>query len=529
VSFVAIVGVALAQTYIPLAPLPIGEGGATPTTWTLTSYLSGMIKLLVALGGALAVLMLVIAGTQYVAAGINPSAKSTAKEHMMNAFIGLTLVLTSYLILNSINPKLVAFNLLLPPVGGVVPKVKAPVVVPGGQVPAPTQNTSNKPSLSGGANPKIPPPAAAPAISPGSAGESPATPLGTTESTQNVLNARINQNNDLALLTGCFTNSVLAVCAKTDLDGDGKTTNADLQIFLQKGGLLDVNRNRTIELENRAAVSSCFLKIPTADISGMLPRYDEYGEVCGGGSGRVVPPSVSCNGVTWIKASSLRSACAVTGGLSTMPFGSVYGGSGNFDHFHDWIAAAASGRGVDLTKLFSETFFPPQQGFESYFQQTQYIESDTGKITYATIAQYDLNNDGTADFSTSGGDMAGFAVCKDDTTSGAQVSGGADFNQDGAINCRDIAFAQFMQKHVLGGAKFIPLKWELNWFESLMFDPTGYSDKQILNYCLGRKSFGYCAIADVNGDRAIDGTDLSLFVKDGPILDFNGDGKVDLQ
>jgi hypothetical protein len=104
--------------YTPLAPLPGTYTGseAAPTT-NISTYLGGAIKLLIALGAGLAVLMAVIGGTQYVAAGISPDAKSGAKDRLMNAFIGLALVLTSYLILNSINPDLVNFKLELPPVG----------------------------------------------------------------------------------------------------------------------------------------------------------------------------------------------------------------------------------------------------------------------------------------------------------------------------------------------------------------------------------------------------------------------------
>ncbi|MHB1118274.1 MAG: pilin [Minisyncoccota bacterium] len=111
--------VASAQTYTPLAPLPGTYTGteAAPTT-NLSLYLTGAIKLLVAISGALAVIILIIGGTQYVAAGISPSAKDDAKERIWNAIIGLILVLTSYLILNSIDPRLVEFNLTLPPVGG---------------------------------------------------------------------------------------------------------------------------------------------------------------------------------------------------------------------------------------------------------------------------------------------------------------------------------------------------------------------------------------------------------------------------
>ena len=109
--------VAHAQNYTPLAPLPLGEGGTPLTTYTISSYLGGMLKLLIALGAGVSILVAIIGGTQYVAAGIAPSAKQDAKERILNALIGLTLVLTSYLILNSINPGLVQFNFSLPPIG----------------------------------------------------------------------------------------------------------------------------------------------------------------------------------------------------------------------------------------------------------------------------------------------------------------------------------------------------------------------------------------------------------------------------
>ncbi len=107
----------ISASYTPLAPLPIGPGGSTLSTYTMSTYLAGAIKLIIALGAGLAVIMSILAGVEYVAKGISPSAKMDAKEKMINAFIGLALVLTSYLILNSINPDLVNFNLALPPVG----------------------------------------------------------------------------------------------------------------------------------------------------------------------------------------------------------------------------------------------------------------------------------------------------------------------------------------------------------------------------------------------------------------------------
>lgn len=112
--FGSLVFIASAQNYVPLAPLPGTFTGteATPKT-DMTTYLSGAIKLLLAIGASLAILMTVIGGTQYVAAGISPDAKSNAKSMIANSFLGLTLMLVSYLILNSINPKLVQFDLSL--------------------------------------------------------------------------------------------------------------------------------------------------------------------------------------------------------------------------------------------------------------------------------------------------------------------------------------------------------------------------------------------------------------------------------
>lgn len=125
VAFGVGVFVAHAQGYTPLAPLPGTYTGAVGAETTdLTTYLSGAIKLIIGVGAATAILMTIIGGTQYVAAGISPDAKSTAKTRITNSFIGLALILTSYLILNSINPKLVQFDLSLKSVGVVVTPVE---------------------------------------------------------------------------------------------------------------------------------------------------------------------------------------------------------------------------------------------------------------------------------------------------------------------------------------------------------------------------------------------------------------------
>lgn len=126
--------VAHAQDYHPLAPLPGTFTGSTGSeTTNISAYLSGAIKLLIALGVGLAVLFAIIGGTQYVAASINPSAKKDALERIQHALIGLTIILTSYLLLNSINPKLVDVKFELDTVTITPPKVEGVRVVSQGQ------------------------------------------------------------------------------------------------------------------------------------------------------------------------------------------------------------------------------------------------------------------------------------------------------------------------------------------------------------------------------------------------------------
>ena len=122
--------------YVPLAPLPIGDGGTLSTSYTINGYLSGMLKLIIALGGALSILMAIVGGTQYVASGVSPDAKNGAKERVQNALTGLALILTSYLILNSINPQLVQFNFMLPPVGVAPEQIVSPEIGPGPTAPS---------------------------------------------------------------------------------------------------------------------------------------------------------------------------------------------------------------------------------------------------------------------------------------------------------------------------------------------------------------------------------------------------------
>ncbi len=99
-------------TYTPLEPLPCPENIPECQSGTVqfNTYLSSIFRLLITVGGLLAVVMLVFAGISYMvseSAGNVSKAKSRAKA----ALWGLLLLASSWLILNAINPKLLVFDL----------------------------------------------------------------------------------------------------------------------------------------------------------------------------------------------------------------------------------------------------------------------------------------------------------------------------------------------------------------------------------------------------------------------------------
>jgi hypothetical protein len=102
-------------TYRLLAPLPLAEtdctGSAGEECQTTTSpYIRGVFILVIGLAGVLAVVKIIFGGIQYMSTDAF-SGKSDAKETINNAIWGLLLVIGAWLILSTINPKLVSFNL----------------------------------------------------------------------------------------------------------------------------------------------------------------------------------------------------------------------------------------------------------------------------------------------------------------------------------------------------------------------------------------------------------------------------------
>lgn len=96
--------------YTPLEPLTAYNGGKYAN---FADYLGTIYKLAITVGALIAVVMLVTGGVRYMLSESFTDIDK-AKKRIINALWGLTILIGSFLILYTINPNLLTFNLLLP-------------------------------------------------------------------------------------------------------------------------------------------------------------------------------------------------------------------------------------------------------------------------------------------------------------------------------------------------------------------------------------------------------------------------------
>lgn len=104
------------QEYTLLEPLPALDGsGNLEQTIELDTYIEYVFKFSIALAVFLAVIMIIWGGFEYVLSEI-PFVKTNAKSRIFNAVMGLIGALVSYLVLLTIDPRLVQINTRLEPI-----------------------------------------------------------------------------------------------------------------------------------------------------------------------------------------------------------------------------------------------------------------------------------------------------------------------------------------------------------------------------------------------------------------------------
>lgn len=110
-------------TYTVLEPLPgFGDGGnrIESRSGLFTKYLQNAYVRLLQAAAIICVISIMVGGIQYITAAAADT-KSAARTRIWNNFIGFLIVLAAYLILRTINPSLVSFQLT-------IPDIKSPVI-----------------------------------------------------------------------------------------------------------------------------------------------------------------------------------------------------------------------------------------------------------------------------------------------------------------------------------------------------------------------------------------------------------------
>lgn len=94
----------------------------------LADYISTLYKYLVPVMALVAIVMMMIAGLQYILSRGNPSAVKQAKERIVQAVVGIVLLLSAYTLARLLDPRLVSFTELR------IPKVKEVVTLSTGSM-----------------------------------------------------------------------------------------------------------------------------------------------------------------------------------------------------------------------------------------------------------------------------------------------------------------------------------------------------------------------------------------------------------
>ncbi len=119
IAAMSIASIALAATpeiggqFVPIAPIPLTNGDLNSTT-TLVEYLNGIFQLAIGIGAIAAVFRIAQGGYMYLLRDASVFKAADGKSIITNALKGLLLLLLTYIILFTINPKLVELDALKP-------------------------------------------------------------------------------------------------------------------------------------------------------------------------------------------------------------------------------------------------------------------------------------------------------------------------------------------------------------------------------------------------------------------------------
>jgi len=110
------------HTEIPIPTSPVEQGVNTYSNGVVrdvADYIQVIYNFLISIVGVIAAVMMIIGGFQYLTSAGDAGKIGAAKKRITDAIIGLVLALSSYALLNTINPALLSFKPLSPGINAV--------------------------------------------------------------------------------------------------------------------------------------------------------------------------------------------------------------------------------------------------------------------------------------------------------------------------------------------------------------------------------------------------------------------------
>jgi hypothetical protein len=109
--------VLVAAPFLALAQFEVPDAGGTGlengigSETTLTGFILRVINIALALAGLIAVLFLIIGGFRYITAGGNEDSAGSAKKIILNAVIGIIVIILSFVVVRVVSNTLTTTNL----------------------------------------------------------------------------------------------------------------------------------------------------------------------------------------------------------------------------------------------------------------------------------------------------------------------------------------------------------------------------------------------------------------------------------
>jgi len=509
-----------AAGYVPLEALP----GINAAGSSLTEYVNALFKIGIGVAIVLAVIMLVVAGVEYIGGASSESTKKDAKERIENAIVGLLIALGSWLILFTINPNIIGgvLNITVsnqaPPMQGLQAPPQAPPQIPppqqGGNIGGVGNPSGGQGFIGGGAGGFLGPGFGGGVSGLGGGAGNPGGGVGGGNPLAGLLlpdGVPPDTSTDDKILDFCLFRAPNGDCAPADFNVDGSIDTGDTTAFYESIKY-DLNRDGKIDLITNTAVESCFIRG-----SGGGCAIDLYGDM----------------------------------NVSIGSFGALIGN----------VKIASNDQGINLggndgaggASGLWDRLFPPvfDENGGCFVRNPVSEDIDTGvniefvnvdcnlrSIVWNTIKIYDLDGDNkveTSDDPDINDDLKIFNLCMENPNDAGCAR--ADFNKDGFITQNDgglIGGISGGWAAVAGGAdlyEFVGMQpndtISLSDIEILLWQPSkNDSDLGIINFCMNKDADGGCAVANFNDDEVVDLADKILF-DSAIIYDINGDSIVD--